>query len=802
LISLGDSDGIIREDRKELPLIQLCLTKSGGNNDLEDIGYLVENGASLTILDKSGNNILHSAYLSMRIDIAKYLISKCPQDLLYARNNNNETPLQQIFVTQRNNYQYMHRFGQDVRLGFLRTVSKLDCFSQSQSLQNYPTSCGTLLHAAVVYPRILIVQWLLNNGFDANSLNEKGETPLFLVKHNDSQTLLQQFARSSLNESADLNDFIDECSAELIKSGAKVDIISNEGDTVVTSAIRNSNYQLVNYMMLNPSILSKPLSELLSPRMKHGFNALHLLFKFLSNLTDATSTMTKRKKIFTSGVYSVAKHCALLCLEHYPEMLYEKSGTSPESYLEDISGISPLQILLEASKGVQLLDDLSIKMSDIANKPVFASKDTDEVAPLPVMYLALEVAIDIPMFDKLMSHTHDVFLRDESQDSKPTLLHIAAQRDASLCQNIIKHWRKRCKTRTELSKLVSQPLENDTVGGRKSRNAAILACEANMWDVFSVIWPDTSPFAEQFDNPVEVALANNFHDFALSAAVQHNIAPSKHQLHGIIRRCLSHQNLNADYERQFIPLMITTEEKQPKPSWLELMTQIPCTENGDHRDEPLISNSLTTLQLLVDEVGSHMFDWLVRYYNKDALLDHAVKAVDPKTGNTLLHLLAKYSRNKEVGNEWSSILRSIVSRFRRISDTQTVTAPKRSQRTKANLPSFEELKLEELSRFINIQNNRGRTCLHTVAVYSSRDILRDLLEFGADIEIKDWEGRTPMDLMTDETLIDITRQFIAHKKDAKKPSKRKRVVTNKESYDHDNEDNGRSSRRKQTRTRK
>lgn len=503
--------------------------------------------------------------------------------------------------------------------------------------------------------------------------------------------------------------------------------------------------------------------------------------------------MNKRRNLFTCSSYPVVKHCALLCLEHYPEMLYEKSEKSTEKHLEDISGLSPLQILLEASNGVQLMDELSIKMRDIANKPVFASKNPDEFVPLPVMYLAQEVAIDVPMFDKLMDRTHNVFIRDESQDSKPNLLHIAAQRDASLCQCIIKHWRRKCKTKAEVSKLISQSLDNDVVDGRKPRNAAILACEANMVDAFSIIWPYTSPFANQFDNPVDIAFAKKYHDLALIAAVKHNIVPTKHQLHRIIRRCLSHHNLNLDYEKRFVTLMIATEEKEADPSWLELMTQIPSAEN---ENDELALGSLTTLQLLVNEVGSHMFDWLLRHHEKDTLLDHSVKAVDPKTGNTLLHLLAKYPQNKCVGNEWSSILFSIVSRFR-----NSQNEPRRAKRTKGNRPSFDDLKLEEVAQFINIQNKSGRTCLHVVSLSSSRDILQDLLEFGADTNIRDSNDQTPIDLMSDKALIDITRQFLKNKKDSKKSTKRKKreIVEESNEDNNDEEDPHRSKRRKRTR---
>jgi len=301
-------------------------------------------------------------------------------------------------------------------------VGKLHCFSTKGIFQHYPTSCGSLLHVAMSAKcKLTTIQWFIDHGFDANSMNDNGENPLFY-----------SFQSNQASDNHDFNLihqdqlFIDEIAEFLIRNGARIDIQNNKGNTVITTALYNNNYRMINNLIQNPSISSKSLAELLGPRMENGLNALHLLVRTLVTTSDNVSS---------NGSYTVARHCALLCLKHYPEMLHELSETSNER-LKDISGLSPLQLLLRSSNSLHVLGELTIKLNDIANMPVYTSKASNIVAPLPAMYLALEQPVNIPMFDKLMSYSENVFLIDESQLTKPNLLQIGAEKGASLCKCI------------------------------------------------------------------------------------------------------------------------------------------------------------------------------------------------------------------------------------------------------------------------------------------------------------------------------------------------------------------------------
>ena len=334
------------------------------------------------------------------------------------------------------------------------------------------------------------------------------------------------------------------------------------------------------------------------------------------------------------------------------------------------------------------------------------------------------------------------------------------------------------------------PLEKDSlaVEGRKPRNAALIACTSNQYEIFAILWPFTKAFASQFDCPVQIALERNYRSFALSVVMHHKLVPSKDQLHQILRSSLVQQALNTGYESKFVSLMIQTEDEQPKPSWLEILMQAPPkTIDPEERAEV---KSLSTLQLIVSEVASYTFNWLVGHYADDPLLDRAVRAVDIETGNTLLHLLTSEKQVAPVGQDLSSILSSIVNRFKVEGAAQTKLTKRR-----VKLPSLDHLNTEDLTQFVNIKNKIGRTCLHNVAVNAKQVVLCDLLLYGANTEIRDSDGYTALELMGSDSAINIVQKFIERrdgKKSEKKRSKRQEVVD-------DGDDEGIGSRRRKRR---
>jgi len=205
LISLGDSEGIINDSQKDLPIIQLILSRwYPAIECLEEIKFLVSAGALLTQVDKHGNNILHSTCECMEIELVKYLSLVCPESFMFERNKRNQTPLELLFARP---------LRASLRPQFLNEVVHLPCF-KDQPLKDYKTSCGNLLHAALNNPHLETIQWFLQNGFDANALNENGENAFFRC--------------ISRKESGYGPGFVDEIAVELIKAGAQIELENKE----------------------------------------------------------------------------------------------------------------------------------------------------------------------------------------------------------------------------------------------------------------------------------------------------------------------------------------------------------------------------------------------------------------------------------------------------------------------------------------------------------------------------------------------------------------------------------------------
>ncbi len=761
LISLGNLDGVIEKDTNTIPLLQLVLRECGYAL-VDEVKSLVESGASLTRLDKDGNNVLHVVCDDLNFDLVSYFLSVCPEGTFTATNHSNRTPLELCFESC---------YEDEDLIQFLEQISQLPYFTNECPLSSYKTSHGSLLHTSVAHNCFEITQWLLNNGFQPDMLNDRGESPLF---HLRAESRFTTRKHSVLH--FDTNHPLERI---LIGPHTRVDLHNIDGETIVTHAIRNNNYGLMHYLFA--CFASEiELHTLLKPRMKYGFNVLHYLFRALSTFVDLCSSDDTNSE---GDTYPDMKKYARLCLEHYPEMLYERSEDCKDESVKDIANVSPLQVLLEATASLFLFKELGIDLRDIANKPVYASKDPNVVAPHPVMYLALEVAIDLPLFDKLMYFTGDLLQRDESQENRPNLLHITAERDTSMCQRVIKYWKRKYKSKDELSRLVNLPLENDSKDGRKARNAALLCCDAKRYDTFCLLWPYAKSCAHQFDNPVSVALQNGEHDFALSALIQFRIAPSKDELYHIIRRCLIQERCHVVHERSFMSVMTETEQTQPIPTWLELCLRVPSSvEQTDTQDIDNSGEYLSMLQLVVRAGCRSMFDWIREQKQTSELqLQSALTAIEPISGNTLLHYLALSPRAKDMNTMFLSVI-----------------SPFKTGGSKRRTALVEDYNIDQLSRFLNVQNKRGQTCLHHLASNPhAQCLLKDLLALGADPLIKDSRAQTPMYLMRDNiaasNVIRSHLDGLANK--TKTTTKRKAQATNDENKkDHDFVPNKRSRR--------
>ena len=110
-------------------------------------------------------------------------------------------------------------------------------------------------------------------------------------------------------------------------------------------------------------------------------------------------------------------------------------------------------------------------------------------------------------------------------------------------------------------------------------------------------------------------------------------------------------------------------------------------------------------------------------------MQSALTAIEPISGNTLLHYLALSPRAKDMNTMFLSVI-----------------SPFKTGGAKRRTALVEDYNIDQLSRFLNVQN----TCLHHLASNPhAQCLLKDLLALGADLQLQDSRAQTPMYLMRD-----------------------------------------------------
>lgn len=135
------------------------------DGDLEKASALINNGADVNLAEKSGSTPLHLAVIQGHFDLVKKLIESGANASLNKNSNDNKSPL---YLAAENGY--IDIFSYLIDIG-----SELD-IEQSDKMNDY-----TMLHAAVHRGKFDMVKHLLDLGFDPNSRNLDGQTPIMLI---------------------------------------------------------------------------------------------------------------------------------------------------------------------------------------------------------------------------------------------------------------------------------------------------------------------------------------------------------------------------------------------------------------------------------------------------------------------------------------------------------------------------------------------------------------------------------------------------------------------------------------------
>jgi ankyrin repeat protein len=793
LLYSGNEAGIISGDLEEFEIGHTLIRETWHNNYniVSNINFLIQHGHDLKRRDKNGCNLLHQAMQFEQISTCDSILNtilktshETAKELLTQKNENGLTPIQLLFINCRDH----------VMQDALNNVQRYVSIFGKEILTHTDVNGNNLLHISV--KRNFRNPWneLLLLHIDPNMTNNIGQTPLFFMDNR----INWWYARENVQADERVDLFM--------SHGAKLDVTDMNGMNPLTNALKRRNWRFLTAILKNENI---DISMLLGTRSVDNFNALHFLLNAMGYTLGHVRSKNRKQKVFTDGDYPLIKKCVDKCLQLYPEMLYERSSETAtektadickptttsydreetESIGKELYGVSPLQILLECSNSPLMLSECNISLSDIAEKPVYKTKDDTEPAPIGVVFVARDASVDSLLFDKMMAVTKNAFLRDETHEDKPNLLHYAAESDIDMCKSVLKHWKRVHKKKADLQKQINIPLKKNGKG--QLIVPVNLAAAAGNTAVFDLLWPYNKSIADKIESPIDSAIEFGQYQCAADLVQVYNIMPtSKEQFIYILKNTTV---ANAT------DILINLEQSIPSPSWFDLFTAKPASTNiassNENEEQQIVSNNYSLLQYLMRRCSVLILDWFFTQFRNHPNIQQIALQSDPETKESLLHLLfnSENQKDRSIQRDKTQIFTAFIQIF---STVPTITSPARtrtrtSKNSSSNTPVIDKSKVEQL---LNKQDENGNTCLHLVMKSGMQQVLPEIIQYGADVTIINNEGQTAMDMALDE----IMEEKLQTQLDIRS-GKVKRKVQTVSNEDSDNDDEEYEQPKKRTR---
>jgi ankyrin repeat protein len=719
LLYLGNEKGIISGDLQQFNMAHSLVRKH--NSTTDSIAFLVQHGYDLTKLDNDGNNIFHTAVDREQFDVfdsQNQISLETTKLLLNQTNNLGFTPIQILFTfAGANSIMECKRHLHEILADLVHAVG-------SDFLNVVDTNGNNLLHHSIKNMFGNSTNELLYQYVDINKANNIGQTPIFL------------FSGSYANY---LSYMYDDIMSDCIKAGAKLDVTDVNGMNPVTYALKNRNLDNIDTLLKN----AVSFNNFLSARSVDKFNALHFLLDAMREKLNPLRTSNKNQKLFDEEEYLLIKDLVNRCLQLYPEMLYERSNEistekTIEPVVEDVNaelyGVSPLQIILECQNTILMLSECNISLETIVERPIYVAKDNDPPAPIAIVYVARVASVDTMLFEKMMAVTKNVFVRDETHEDKPSLLHYAAETDVDMCKCVVKYWKRVHKKRADLQKLINEPL-------KKNKNGELilpvnLAASGGNSAGFDFLWAYNKSIADEIENPIDSALEFEQYECAAELIRSYNLIPrSKEQFASILN--------NATVEGA-LDVLLKLDKATPNPSWFDLFT----AKNQAQQDPNTTQSEHSLLQHLMRSACAEVLEWFFAEYNNHPDMQTIAQQTNPVTNETLLHLLFSVSESNSenqrfIQRDKVQIFNSFIQCFKRNSQSTTSS----SRRTRRNItstePEIDKFKVEQL---LNTQDKDGNTCLHLIMKYGMKLVIPEILKYGVDVTIKNNSGQVAMDM--------------------------------------------------------
>ncbi|WP_456201480.1 ankyrin repeat domain-containing protein [Wolbachia endosymbiont of Protocalliphora sialia] len=730
----------------------LSAVKNGDPNKVDD---LVSHGASLEVKDSNGNTLLHYASQNGHLKVVEYLIEKGAS--LKAKNKDGNTPLD--LAVKENIKEFLKKAQSGLNKELLAVVNGDDLnrvkalVSQGASLEAKDNSDNTPLHNACNNGHVKVVEYLVEEGASLKVKNKDGETPLHVAAQHDSTLEVIEFILN--RDLSGIND------------------ITNNGRTPLHLAIQGNKPSTVKLLLnkcANINAKDKDGKTPLDLAMQEGYtNIVEMIEQVQSdldeglltavqdgNLNEAEDLVSRNANVNTTDIYSwTPLHWAAFEDRLEIARFLIKKGADINAADKGPYGKKPVHVAIENNSkdiiGFLLSKGVSIN-------------DTDKQGYTPLHYAAWRGRLEIA--ELLVDKGASINTADASTAGKKPI-HVAAENNS---KSIIEFLISKGVNVDEADKNGWAPLHYAAKFDQLEVAKFLIEKGAN------INAADTSTIGEK---PIHVAAENNSKniiEFLISKGVSVNDTDKD----GRTPLYWASWNGRLDVVEYLIGkgADISAKDKDGRNP-----LDVAKGHQYDNVVEYLQQAELRLNKQLLTAVQDGDFEKVKDLVSRGASLDAANIDAQDKDGKTPLHFAAQegnldmvqffLNRGANIKAKdmygWTPLhFASAYGKFDVVKffldSNINIRAKDRYGDTPLHLAAQNNDKSEIVESFldsdannINDRTNNGWTPLHVAVQGNKPSTVKLLLGRGADIEVKDTYGQTPLDLATQKGYTDIVK---------------------------------------------
>ena len=295
LLKLNERSVNTTDNLNQTPLMHACY--DGGR--LDNIKMLIQNGADIQASSSNGSTVLHFASALSNQEVVEFLL-KLNEISVNAKDNLNQTPLMHACFDggRLDNIKMLLKNGADIQASSSNgsTVLHFASASSNQEIVEFllklnERSVNTtdnlnqtpLMHACYDGGRLDNIKMLIQNGADIQASSSNGSTVLHFASALSNQEVVEFLlklneisvnAKDNLNQTPLMHACFDGGRLDNIKmllnNGADIQASSSNGSTILHFASRNSNEEVVEFLLKSNEISVNATDNLNKTPLMHA----------------------------------------------------------------------------------------------------------------------------------------------------------------------------------------------------------------------------------------------------------------------------------------------------------------------------------------------------------------------------------------------------------------------------------------------------------------------------------------------------------------------------------------------------